>query len=54
VFGIEANADKVGVAAVGVVGAAIGAHAAYSAYTAIKKQRVTAETGTDSNAGDRP
>ncbi|MBK1648706.1 uptake hydrogenase small subunit [Rhabdochromatium marinum] len=32
VFGVEANADKVGLAAVGGVGAAIGAHAAYSAY----------------------
>lgn len=39
VFGVEANADKVGLGAVGVVGAAIGAHAAYSAVHRAKQRQ---------------
>jgi hydrogenase small subunit len=38
-FGVEANADKVGLGAVGVVGAAIGAHAAYSAIHRAKQKQ---------------
>ena len=52
-FGIEANADKVGLAAVGVVGAAIGAHTAYSAYTAIKTHPETVANRADSSEGDQ-
>jgi hydrogenase small subunit len=43
VFGIEANADKVGLGAVAGVGAAIGAHAAYTTYRR-SKQAVDAKT----------
>jgi len=37
VFGIEANADRVGLVAAGTVGAAVAAHAAVSAYKRISK-----------------
>jgi hydrogenase small subunit len=47
VFGVEANADKVGLAAVAAVGAAIGGHAAYSAYHRIKQQNAQDSTPTD-------
>jgi hydrogenase small subunit len=54
VFGVEANADKVGLAAAGVVGAAIGAHAAYSAIHKAKHKRPeTADAGSDSSAGEQ-
>ncbi len=43
VFGIEANADKVGIGAAVGVGAAIGAHAAYTTYRR-SKQAIEAET----------
>lgn len=38
VFGIEANADEVGLVATGVVGTAIAAHAAVSAVKAAQKK----------------
>jgi hydrogenase small subunit len=55
VFGIEANADKVGLAAVGAVGAAIGAHAAYSAIERAKQKNVNAGdgTGASTETGDK-
>jgi hydrogenase small subunit len=37
VFGIEANADQVGIAAAGTVGAAVAAHAAASAIQRVRK-----------------
>ncbi len=51
VFGVEANADKVGLAAVGAVGAAIGGHAAYSAYHRIKQKNARDE-GQDETRGN--
>jgi len=58
VFGIEANADRVGFAAAGTVGAAVAAHAAVSA---IKRARLPGEStkgdapnaGNQANAGDQ-
>jgi hydrogenase small subunit len=40
-FGVEANADKVGMAAAGVVGGAVAIHAAVSALKAAQKKAQT-------------
>jgi hydrogenase small subunit len=48
VFGIEANADRVGMAAAGVVGAAVVAHAAV---TAIKRGRQPVASGASKSGG---
>ena len=51
-FGIEANADKVGLGAVGVVGAAIGAHAAYSAVQRAKHKQTEEQSKPTSESGN--
>ncbi|HQN51996.1 MAG TPA: hypothetical protein PK913_13150, partial [Phenylobacterium sp.] len=38
-FGVEANADKIGMTAAGVVGAAVAAHAAVSAIKQTRQSR---------------
>jgi hydrogenase small subunit len=51
-FGIEANADRVGLAAAVGVGTAIGAHAAYSAYHRTRQKEAASPAGQpDDNDG---
>ena len=49
-FGIEANADKVGGTAAGVVGAAVAAHAAVSAHQARHAEQARPQTNEDDDA----
>ncbi len=51
VFGIEANADKVGIGAVGVVGAAIGLHAGASIVKRVRQNSGRQGSGND-NSGN--